>query len=198
VRPRNVIARREEIDALLAAAQPGLRLWLLLCSDLAIRSGTAARLSPRDYDPEGGTMRFTTKHQARVTLPVTAEIRELLHQCDLADTTPFVRQLWKRDRKLNTRPLTDDFNSGGTLRKHFRKLCAEVGITRRITPHDMRRASAVALLEYTHDVRDVQSLLGHRNLTSTLWYLDHDLRPMKRSTLEIIKRPDWRKEQQSA
>ena len=24
---------------------------------------------------------------------------------------------------------------------------------------------------------------------STLWYLDHDLRPVKRATLEIIKRP---------
>lgn len=194
VRPRNVVARREEVDALLAAAPDGLRLWLLLCSDLAIRSGTAARLNSRDYDPDTAYLRFTTKHHARVSLPVTEEIRALLGQCDLDNPIPFIRQLWQRGRSAQNRPLGPHFDTGGTLRKHFRALCATLGITRHITPHDMRRASAVAMLEYTHDVRDVQALLGHRNLNATLWYLDHDLRPIKRSTLEIIKRPAWREE----
>ena len=194
VRPRNVTATREEIDALLAAAPDGLRLWLLLCSDLAIRSGTAARLGPRDYDPHSGLLRFTTKHHARLTLPVTEEIKSLLAKCNHNDPTPYARQLWQQTRAKQNRPLGPFFDTGGTLRRHFRDLCAAIGITRRITPHDMRRASAVAMLEYTHDVRDVQALLGHRNLTSTLWYLDHDLRPVKRSTLEIIKRPAWRTE----
>jgi site-specific recombinase XerC len=61
-------------------------------------------------------------------------------------------------------------------------------------PHDLRRTTAVAMLRATHDLRDVQAILGHKNLTSTMWYLDHELRPVKRSTLELIKRPDWRKE----
>jgi integrase len=195
VRPRNITARRAEIDALLEAAPDGLRLWLLLCSDLAIRSGTAAAIGPANYDPESAQLRFTTKHHAQMTMPVTEEIRDLIAKCDKDDPTPYARQLWQQGRAKQNRPLTSGFEKGGTLRRHFRELCAEIGITRRITPHDMRRASAVSMLEQTHDVRDVQALLGHRNLTSTLWYLDHDLRPVKRATLELIKTAAWRKEQ---
>ena len=64
-------------------------------------------------------------------------------------------------------------------------------------PTPLRRTAAVAMLEYTRDVRDVQALLGHRNLPSTLWYLDHDLRPIKRSTLELLKRPAWRESEEA-
>ncbi len=89
---------------------------------------------------------------------------------------------------------TPEATAGG-LRNQFQKLRKSLGINHHITPHDLRRTSAVAMLEFSHDVREVQALLGHRNLQSTLWYLDHDLRPVKRSTLEILKRPTWRKEQ---
>lgn len=51
------------------------------------------------------------------------------------------------------------------------------------------------MLHYTNDIREVQAILGHKNLQSTFWYLDHDMRPIKRSTLELIKSPAWRKEQ---
>jgi site-specific recombinase XerC len=81
-----------------------------------------------------------------------------------------------------------------TLSAKFHKLKDQVGITRKLTPHDLRRTTAVAMLEQSGDIRDVQALLGHRSLESTIWYLDHDLRQVKRSTLEIIKRPAWRKE----
>jgi site-specific recombinase XerD len=80
------------------------------------------------------------------------------------------------------------------LRRCFARLRLRAGIGRRITPHDLRRTTAVAMLESTADIRDVQALLGHRTLNSTIWYLDHDLRPVKRSVLELIKRPVWRKE----
>jgi len=45
------------------------------------------------------------------------------------------------------------------------------------------------MLEATGDLRDVQAFLGHLSLHSTVIYLDHDLRPVKRHTLELIKRP---------
>ena len=43
------------------------------------------------------------------------------------------------------------------------------------------------MLEATGDLRDVQALLGHRSLASTIWYLDHDFSPINRATLELIK-----------
>jgi len=188
IRPRGVTVQQSEIAALLDAAPTFLRLWILLCSDLAIRSGTAARLGPYQYDAAEQMLRFTTKRQARLALPVTEEIAELLALCDLRDPTSFVRQLWIRHpRSLGRKPRAD-CTSADRLRILFRLLCKEQGITRRITPHDLRRTTAVGMLRLTHDVRDVQAILGHRSLQSTIWYLDHDLRPVPRHNLELIKR----------
>jgi hypothetical protein len=74
IRPRNVTASREEIDTILNAASPHLRLWLLLCSDLAMRSTTAANIKPQDYNAETREVRFTTKFSEKLTLPVTREV----------------------------------------------------------------------------------------------------------------------------
>lgn len=194
LRPRNVTATEEEKQKLLAAAPDHLRLFILLCSDLAIRSGTAARLAPEHYDRATEELRFITKMGERLTLPVTEEIKTLIGQCDLRGSAPFIRQLHEGQ------PGADKLAQGNqryaqTISDAFRALRQRVGITRKLTPHDFRRTTAVHLYEQTKDARDVQALLGHRSLASTIWYLDHDLRPVKRSLLELIKRPAWRKEQ---
>jgi hypothetical protein len=44
----------------------------------------------------------------------------------------------------------------------------------------------------------VQAFLGHLSLHSTVIYLDHDLRPVKRHTLELIKMPRAESEEQTA
>jgi hypothetical protein len=43
--PRDVIVTEAERDLIFNTAPMYLRCWLLLCSDLALRSGTAARAS---------------------------------------------------------------------------------------------------------------------------------------------------------
>jgi integrase len=103
LRPRNVTATDEEREAILMAAPRHMRLFVLLCSDLAIRSGTAGRLGKDDYNRESGVLRFTTKKDEKVTMPVTEEIRELLEQCDMASPDPFVRQLEKLDKSRISR-----------------------------------------------------------------------------------------------
>ena len=170
VRPRNTTAAPEEIDTILEAALPHMRLWRLLCSDLAIRSGTAAHLEPADYQPQARELRFTTKGQAKLTLPVTAEIKELLDKGDMRLPVPFVRQLWSKAPGKNGQvPDPKEIKPGG-LRCALRQLLKRAGITRRLTPHDLRRTTAVAMYRQTGDVRDVQALLGHRSLQSTIWY----------------------------
>ncbi len=176
-------------------APPHIKLWLLLCSDLAIRSGTAAAIGPQHFDQEKRILRFTTKSGAHLTLPITAEIGALIGECSMEDDRSFVRQLQAREGTRTGRPLDQTGKVATQLDRPYRQLLKRAGITRRITPHDLRRTTAVAMLEETGDIRDVQALLGHRSLQSTVWYLDHDLRPVKRSTLELIKRPAWRKEQ---
>jgi integrase len=192
-RPRSVVATDEEVENLLAHAKPSLKLWLLLCSDLALRSGTAAQARPAHYDAARRELRLTSKKGARLTLPVTAAIEELLNCCDMSNPQPFIWQL--RDKERTQRHASEGKSGARIFRVEFNQLRADIGITRRIIAHDLRRTTAVAMLRDTHDIRAVQSLLGHRSLNATIWYLDHDLTPISRSTLERIKRPAWRKEQ---
>ena len=176
--PRNVTARTEERAAIMASANDSLRCWLLLCSDLAIRSGTAARLTPENYDPQKGTLSFKTKYQASLTLPVTNELAALLSSASKRGdaTMPFVALLHplKRCSKV-------------TLTQQFQRLRKRLGIERKLTPHDLRRTTAVAIMDITKDLRLVQALLGHRSLQSTLYYLDHRNTPVPVSTLELAK-----------
>ena len=123
----------------------------------------------------------------KLTMPLTDEIAVLIAQCDMRSRISFVRQLWLRKADRHGRGPQANTRTHDALAKAYNKLRDEVGVTRRVTPHDLRRTTAVAMYQQTRDLRDVQALLGHRSLQSTVWYLDHDLVPLQRATLEVIK-----------
>jgi integrase len=130
-------------------------------------------------------------------LPVTAEIKEILDKLDMKSDVPFVRQLQLQEPWIVGRSFRRNLKNKPSVDVQFRKLLKEAGITRPLRPHDLRRTTAVAMYKASKDVRDVQALLGHRSMQSTIWYLDHDLKPIDRKMLETIKRPfiAWRREQ---
>ena len=150
---------------------------LLLCSDLAIRSGTACLLGPEHYDAETGVLRYRTKYQSVQAVHVTGALRTMLSGL-AAPGIPFVAQLNGKRRM-----------SYVTLMRHFHKHCKALGITRGITFHDLRRTTARAVYNVSRDLRVVQALLGHADLSSTLWYMAGDLHPVPLSTLELAKMP---------
>lgn len=180
--PRNVTITADERDAIITAAPPGLRVWLLLCSDLALRAATAARISPKDYNDETREISFRTKFGTAQTLPVTDALAELFAQVTHGETRPYAIAL--RTPNPSARPGPNYVQS---LRRQFHITRKKLGITRNITPHDLRRTTAVRTLEVTADLRVVQALLGHRNLATTLYYLDHRNTPVDRAVLEVAK-----------
>lgn len=195
VRPRNVVATDQERAALLAAAPPFVQLYVLLCSDLAIRSGTVMKLGPEHYDPARRKLTFTTKYDEKLSLPTTAEIETLLLDCNLQSSAPFVRQLWEKEAETNKR-MRCGWNRNAKLisqcaamSRIVRETMEKAGITRNVRMHDFRRRTAVRMLEQTKDLRYVQALLGHRNMATTLWYVDHNLFPINAETLEELKKP---------
>lgn len=68
-------------------------------------------------------------------------------------------------------------NLGDLIRKYARR----AGITNRITPHSFRHACATHLLRAGADIRYVQELLGHADLSSTQIYTKIDISFLKRA-----------------
>lgn len=132
-------------------------------------------MSPSHYDKQAGTLTFRTKYDEALTLPVTTELRELFDRAE-DGRVPFVLQLHPQ------RSIT----SFG-LRTAFRRLKERLGIRQSLHPHDLRRTTAARVYDLTGDLRLVQSLLGHRNLQTTLHYLDHRNYPVPQQTLELAK-----------
>lgn len=178
VTSRGVTVERDVRERLLVAAPPHLRLYLLLCSDLAIRSGTAVRIAPCHYDRASQTLTFKTKGQVCVNLPVTQRIATLFNvalefESDSPDT-PFVQLLggnqgeWKQH----------------AYGRQLKALKQRLGITQDFTSHDLRRSTAREVYNITHDLRQVQAVLGHTNLSSTYHYLQPHITSPSAALLE--------------
>ena len=65
-----------------------------------------------------------------------------------------------------------------------RRLCAEAGITKSISPHTLRHSFAKHLLQNGSDLRVIQQLLGHEDLTTTEIYTHLDVQDLRKAVLQ--------------
>ena len=61
----------------------------------------------------------------------------------------------------------------------IKEYAKDAGITRRVTPHILRHSLATHLLKNGFDIRAIQQLLGHSNLSTTQIYTSVDMHTLK-------------------
>jgi integrase/recombinase XerD len=139
------------------------RAILTTCYGAGLRVSEAIHLKAADID--------SRRMVIRVAQGKGQKDRYVMLSPKLLDT---LRSYWRRARPkdwlfpgdLPGQPITR-FAVACACEKARRR----AGIGKPVTPHSLRHAFAVHLLETGTDVRTIQLLLGHRNLTTTARYL---------------------------
>ena len=100
--------------------------------------------------------------------------------------------LERRARLGLTGPLFCSLNSTPLLPSYCRTLLTRLGkkakIAKRVHPHGLRHTFASGLADEKVDLRIVQHALGHRNLNTTMTYIDH-LQPT--AVIDALKARTW-------
>jgi len=177
---------REEIDRLLAAPDAaratGLRdrAMLQLLYATGLRVTELCRQRKADLDLDLGVLKTVGKGSKHRMIPVgrvaIASVRDYLDS----------------GREALLRGRTSEFlfvtaRGSAMTRQGFWKLLIQygkrIGIFRRLTPHVIRHSFATHLLEGGADLRSVQTMLGHSDISTTQIYT-HVVRSRLRQTVD--------------
>ena len=177
---------RDEIDRLLAAPDPAKPTGLRDCAMLELLYATGLRVSElcglrlADVQFETGVLRAIGKgNKQRITPVGKSALRA-------------VRQYLDRARPILLAGRASQFlfvtaRGGRLTRQAFWKLLVlngkKVGIFHNLTPHIIRHSFATHLLEGGADLRSVQTMLGHADISTTQIYT-HVMRSRLRKTIE--------------
>ena len=176
----------EEIDAMITAIPPekaeSLRneaiIEMLYGSGLRVSELINLKISRINFDE--GFMLVEGKGSKERVVPVSPRAVELSQQwmkqrtaMKIPSEASDILFLNRRGRQL-TRVM---------IFYIVKDLAARAGINRNISPHTLRHSFATHLLEGGANLRSIQELLGHENLTTTELYVHLDRRHL-RATLE--------------
>lgn len=164
----------EEINRILARAEPAVRVVLQLCADCGLRSGEARRVAPEHFNQADATINFRQKGGETRSVPLTRRLAQILRDApDIGDPkVPFCQLFFGEKRRFTE----------AVFHARWRQLQKILKLDPRLRVHDFRRRIATRVYEKTKDLRAAQLILGHKQMASTLRYIapfdPHNLRAL--------------------
>lgn len=136
-----------------------------------LRTAEVINLNCNDLDLESRNVLVTGKGNKMRFLPIARlTIKSLLRWNKTRSNLPGI--IDNDAFFLNKKGYRFKYNS---LRKRLEILCKEQRVGRVISPHGLRHSCATHLLENSGDIRSVQELLGHENISTTQIYTHLDM-----------------------
>ncbi len=172
------VLSREELDRLLSAplSIPSKTKPLLKLRDAAIletlfstglRVSELCNLNKEKINLETGELSVKGKRGKIRTVFLSEKAREMLKKY-LEKRKDIDPALFVNARKTST---TDQLRlTPRSVQRIVQKWAIAAGITKQITPHTLRHSFATDLLANGADLRSVQALLGHANISTTQIY----------------------------
>lgn len=158
-----VLSPAEVVHFLDCVAAPKHRTILTTCYAAGLRISEAVRLTPPAIDSERMVLRIEQgKGQKDRYVMLSPKLLTILRDWwRVSRSTPWIFPGDRPGDPITTR----------AVNRACRKAHRRCGIPKPITPHSLRHAFAVHLLEAGTNVRTIQLLLGHRSLATTARYL---------------------------
>ena len=143
--------------------------WMELLYSSGIRVAEAEGLNIEDIDFWGGTARVIGKGSKERIVPVgSTALKTIRDYLRLRGESP-------NPSSSKTRPLFSNLKTGHRLTSRAMHMMIQegakkAGLLRKISPHVVRHTFATHLLNAGCDLRHVQEMLGHKNLSTTQIY----------------------------
>ena len=172
----------DEVERLLAAPATRTRLGLRDKAMLefmyatGLRVSEVAKISLSDVNFEAGFLRIVGKGSKERIVPVGKQAAACIRRYLQEARTSLARRGQRGEIFLSTR--------GGPLNRKtiwhlVKKYASTAGITKHITPHTLRHSFATHLLDNGADLRVIQEMLGHADISTTQVYTHVDQRRLK-------------------
>jgi integrase/recombinase XerD len=154
------------------------RLFLMTTYSAGLRASEATRLKLRNIDSKRMLIKVTGKGgRERYSLLSKMLLKELRRYYKVVKPTTWLFPSNYKKKGLKPLSYTSAYNIYDQARK-------KAGIKSSSGLHALRHSFATHLLETGHDIRRIQVLMGHANLSTTLIYLH-----VSRTTLSRIPSP---------